>query len=55
MKYIFKARSKLRILIDTHCDLSGYEDVKIWARKPDGNVVSLSYHQKLWIGKNSLR
>ena len=40
MKYIFRARSKLRILIDTHCDLSGYEDVKIWARKPDGNVVS---------------
>ena len=40
MKYIFKARSKLRILIDTHCDLSGYEDVKIWARKPDGNVVN---------------
>ena len=40
MKYIFRARSKLRILIDTHCDLSGYEDVNIWARKPDGNVVS---------------
>ena len=40
MKYIFRARSKLRILIDTHCDLSGYEDVKIWARKPDGNVVN---------------
>ena len=40
MKFIFRARSKLRILIDTHCDLSGYEDVKIWARKPDGNVVN---------------
>lgn len=40
MKWIFRAKSKLRILIDTKCDLSGYETVLIWARKPDGNVVS---------------
>lgn len=40
MKWIFRTKSKLRILIDTKCDLSGYETVLIWARKPDGNVVS---------------
>lgn len=40
MKYIFKARSKLRILIDTHCDLSGYETVTIFAKKPDDSIVS---------------
>ena len=40
MKWLFRAKSKLRILIDTKCDLSGYEAVSIWARKPDGNVVN---------------
>ncbi len=40
MKWLFRAKSKLRILIDTKCDLSGYETVSIWARKPDGNVVN---------------
>ena len=40
MKWIFKARSKLRILIDTKCNLSGYDRVSIWARKPDGFVVN---------------
>lgn len=40
MKWIFRAKSKLRILIDTKCDLSGYVEVKLWARKPDGNVVN---------------
>ena len=39
MKYLFTARSKVRIIIDTHCNLSGYVDVKIWARKPDGYLV----------------
>ena len=39
MKHIFKCRSKLRILIDTKCDLSGYENVTLWARKPVGNEV----------------
>ena len=40
MKYIFKAKSKLRILIDTRCDLSGYESVTIHAKKPDDTEVS---------------
>ena len=40
MKWIFKAKSKLRILIDTHCDLSGYAEVTICAKKPDNSIVS---------------
>ncbi|SEQ77026.1 hypothetical protein SAMN04487977_11074 [Treponema bryantii] len=40
MKWIFKAKSKLRILIDTHCDLSGYAEVTICAKKPDDSVVN---------------
>ena len=39
MQYIFRAKSKLRILIDTHCDLSGYESVTIHARKPDNSEL----------------
>ena len=40
MKHIFKCKSKLRIQIDTACDLSGYVDVTICAKKPDDTLVS---------------
>lgn len=39
MKRIYKGKSKLRIQIDTCCDLSGYQTVSIHARKPDDSVV----------------
>ena len=40
MKRIYKNKSKLRLLIDTKCDLSGYESVLIMAKKPDDTEVS---------------
>ena len=40
MKRIYKGKTKLRIQIDTRCDLSGYVDVTICAKKPDETVVS---------------
>ena len=40
MKRIYKGKTKLRIQIDTRCDLSGYVDVTICAIKPDETVVS---------------
>ena len=40
MKRIYKSKTKLRILIDTKCDLSGYIDVSIVALKPDGTTVA---------------
>ena len=40
MKRIYKGKSKLRILIDTKCDLSGYQIVTIAATKPDDTAVS---------------
>ena len=39
MKRIYKGKTKLRILIDTKCDLSGYQTVNITALKPDDSVV----------------
>ena len=39
MKRIYKGKSKLRILIDTKCDLSGYQTVMIAALKPNGTPV----------------
>lgn len=39
MKRIYKNKTKLRILIDTKCDLSGYQTVTIAARKPDDSEV----------------
>ena len=39
MKHIYKNKTKLRILIDTKCDLSGYQTVTIAARKPDDSEV----------------
>ena len=39
MKRIFKNKTKLRIMLDTKCDLSGYQTVTICALKPDRNVV----------------
>ena len=35
MKRIYKGKTKLRIQIDTKCDLSGYEEVNVIAKKPD--------------------
>ena len=40
MKRIYKNKTKLRILIDTKCDLSGYQTVMIAARKPDESEVT---------------
>ena len=40
MKRIYKGKSKLRILIDTKCDLSGYQTVTIVATKPDDTTVT---------------
>ena len=40
MKRIYKSKTKLRILIDTKCDLSGYIDISIVALKPDGTTVA---------------
>ena len=34
MKRIYKGKTKLRIQIDTKCDLSGYEDVTVRAVNP---------------------
>lgn len=42
MKRIYKGKSKLRILIDTKCDLSGYEDVSIVFMKPDESQFTVS-------------
>ena len=42
MKRIYKSKTKLRILIDTKCDLSGFETVSIMAKKPDDTTVSFS-------------
>lgn len=39
MKRIYKGKSKLRILIDTKCDLSGYQAVTIAATKPNDTSV----------------
>ncbi|MBR4791771.1 MAG: hypothetical protein IK024_12840 [Treponema sp.] len=39
MKRIYKNKTKLRILIDTKCDLSGYQTVTITALKPDDSVA----------------
>ena len=36
---IYKSKSKLRIQIDTKCDLSGYQSVTIAALKANGEVV----------------
>ncbi|MBR5033355.1 MAG: hypothetical protein IKX70_06780 [Treponema sp.] len=40
MKRIYKSKTKLRILIDTKCDLSGFVTVSILAKKPDDTTVS---------------
>ena len=37
---IFKGKSKLRILVDMKCDLSGYVSVTLMAKKPDETIVS---------------
>jgi hypothetical protein len=40
MKRIYKGKSKLRVLFDCGCDLSGYASVNLCGRKPDDTVVS---------------
>ena len=42
MKRIYKSKTKLRILIDTKCDLSGFQTISIMAKKPDDTTVSFS-------------
>ena len=42
MKRIYKGKTKLRVQIDTKCDLSGYEDVNVIARKPDDTLKTFS-------------
>lgn len=42
MKRIYAHKSKLRIQLDTKCDLSGYERVWIAALKPDGTAAEFS-------------
>ena len=37
---IYKGRSKLRVLVDLKCDLSGYVSVTLMAKKPDESIVS---------------
>ncbi len=36
MNRIYKGKTKLRVMLDCECDLSGYASVSIKARKPDG-------------------
>ena len=36
MNRIYKGKTKLRVMLDCECDLSGYTSVSIKARKPDG-------------------
>ena len=36
MKRIYKGKTKLRIILDTKCDLSGYQNISIAALKPNG-------------------
>lgn len=38
MKRIYKGKTKQRIQIDTKCDLSGYEEVNVIAKKPDDTL-----------------
>ena len=40
MKRIYKSKTKLRLLIDTRCDLSGFQTVSIMAKKPDDTTVN---------------
>ena len=40
MKRIYKSKTKLRLLIDTRCDLSGFQTVSIMAKKPNDTTVS---------------
>lgn len=40
MKHIFKNKSKLRILINTKCDLTGYVDACLCCKKPDGSFTA---------------
>ena len=42
MKCIYKGKTKLRVQIDTKCDLSGYEEVNVIARKPDDTLKTFS-------------
>ena len=38
MKRIYKGKTKLRVQIDTKCDLSGFEEVTVIAKKPNDTL-----------------
>ena len=40
MKRIYKGKSKLRILLNTKSNLSGYLDACLCCKKPDGSFVA---------------
>lgn len=42
MKRIYKGKTKLRILINTKCNLSGYVDISICCKKPDGSFIAFT-------------
>ena len=42
MKRIYKGKTKLRIQIDTKCDLSGFEEVTVIAKKPDDTLKTFT-------------
>lgn len=42
MKRIYKGKTKLRILINTKCDLTGYIDVCLCCTKPDGTFTAFA-------------
>ena len=42
MKRIYKSKTKLRVLVDTVCDLSGYVSVCLCCTKPDGSFVAFN-------------
>lgn len=42
MKRIYKGKTKLRILLNTKCNLSGYTTISICCRKPDGELKTFN-------------
>ena len=42
MKRIYKGKTKLRVQIDTKCNLSGYEEVNVIAKKPDDTIKTFT-------------
>ena len=42
MKRVYKGKTKLRIQIDTKCDLTGWIDACLCAKKPDGTFTAFN-------------